>query len=105
MRLIDAEALEEEFNWIENVTNESSIVDKEKHKTLMEDIERIQNAPTVDAIPISIIEDIKAEIKSICENTIYPPDDTFFREVVDEDYFFGLEYAIKIIDKHTSGKE
>lgn len=53
MRLIDAEALEEEFNWIEKVTNESSIVDKEKHKTLMEDIERIQNALTVNAIPIS----------------------------------------------------
>jgi hypothetical protein len=52
MRLIDAEALEEEFNWIEKVTNESSIVDKEKHKTLMEDIERIQNALTVNAIPI-----------------------------------------------------
>lgn len=52
MRLIDAEALEEEFNWIEKVTNESSIVDKEKHKTLMEDIKRIQNALTVNAIPI-----------------------------------------------------
>lgn len=51
-----------------------------------------------------VIEDIKAEIESICENTTYPPDDTFFRPVVDEDYFFGLEYAIKIIDKHI-GKE
>ena len=51
-----------------------------------------------------VIEDIKAEIESICENTTYPPDDTFFRIVVDEDYFLGLEYAIKIIDKHI-GKE
>lgn len=47
-----------------------------------------------------VIEDIKAEIESICENTTYPPDDTFFRTVADEDYFLGLEYAIKIIDKH-----
>lgn len=51
-----------------------------------------------------VIEDIKAEIESICENTTYPPDDTFFRIVADEDYFLGLEYAIKIIDKHI-GKE
>lgn len=55
-------------------------------------------------IDIKVIEDIKAEIESICENTTYPPDDTFFRIVVDEDYFLGLEYAIKIIDKHI-GKE
>ena len=52
----------------------------------------VKKNPTL--IDIKVIEDIKAEIKSICENT------TYFRIVADEDYFLGLEYAIKIIDKH-----
>lgn len=58
----------------------------------------------ISVIDISVIEDIKEELESLYENGIYPPDDTFFREVIDEDYFFGLKYAIKIIDKHI-GKE
>ena len=94
MRLIDADKLQEHSYETLLIIGHNGYTD-----------DCVKEAPTVDAIPISIIEDIKAEIKSICENTIYPPDDTFFREVVDEDYFFGLEYAIKIIDKHTSGKE
>lgn len=63
----------------------------------------VKKNPTL--IDIKVIEDIKAEIESICENTTYPPDDTFFRIVADEDYFLGLEYAIKIIDKHIGAEQ
>lgn len=46
------------------------------------------------------IEEAIAEIREHIDKSIYPPDGTFFRNVVDEDYFLGLEYAIKIIEKH-----
>ena len=45
---------------------------------------------TADAVPLSAIEDIKAEIKS---------------QMDDDDYFCGLSLALQIIDKHISGKE
>ena len=43
-----------------------------------------------NVIPISVIEDIKAEIKD---------------QMDDDDYFCGLSLALQIIDKHISGKE
>lgn len=48
-----------------------------------------------DSIPISVIENIKAEIKQVVE------------EEKDESYMWalGLRYSLKIIDKHISGKE
>ena len=61
-----------------------------KHTALLNDIKMTLTSGKQNN---SVLEDIKAEIESICENSTYPPDDTFFREVIDEDYFFGLKYA------------
>ena len=44
----------------------------------------------MEMIPMSVIEDIRAEIKS---------------QMDDDDYFCGLSLALQIIDKHISGKE
>ena len=41
-------------------------------------------------VPVSVIEDIRAEIKD---------------QMDDDDYFCGLSLALQIIDKHISGKE
>ena len=46
MRLIDANKLKAEFEWLKSVTNESS------KDEVQEVIQRIDNAPTVDAAPI-----------------------------------------------------
>ena len=41
-------------------------------------------------VPLSVIEDIRAEIKS---------------QMDDDDYFCGASLALQIIEKHISGKE
>lgn len=46
-RLIDADALENEFDILEKVTNEESLVEKAEHKKLSECINIIKTAPTV----------------------------------------------------------
>lgn len=46
MRLIDADALKSEFEWLKSVVNESS------KDEIQEYIQRIENAPTVDALPL-----------------------------------------------------
>lgn len=45
-RLIDADVLIEEFEWLKGVVN------KYKRPHIEETIERIDNAPTVDAVPV-----------------------------------------------------
>lgn len=47
----------------------------------------------IDAVPMSVIEDIKTEIQQVVEE-----------EADDERWSRGLHYALKIIDKYT-GKE
>lgn len=44
----------------------------------------------INAVPMSVIEDIKAEIQQVVEE-----------EADDERWSRGLHYALKIIDKHT----
>ena len=46
MRLIDADALKSEFDWLKSVVNESS------KGEVMDVMQRIDNAPTVDAVEV-----------------------------------------------------
>ena len=46
MRLIDANALKSEFEWLKSVVSESS------KDEIQETIQRIENAPTVDAVEV-----------------------------------------------------
>ena len=62
-RLIDADKIAEGFEWLEKVTNESSIVERAQHCKLMECIRIIDNAPTIieadrdeEDIPIEYFE-------------------------------------------------
>lgn len=45
-RLIDADALKSEFEWLKSVVNESS------KDEVQDTIQRIENAPTVDAVEV-----------------------------------------------------
>lgn len=45
-RLIDADALKSEFDWLKSVVNESS------KDEVMDVMQRIDNAPTVDAVEV-----------------------------------------------------
>ena len=74
MRLIDADELGEVVDSHGNVH--------------WEDIEK---APTVDAVPRSVLEDIKAEIEAL--------------ETYEYDDFIRMRAVLDIIDKHISGKE
>ena len=60
-RLIDADALENEFEMLEKVTNEESLVEKAEHKKLSECISIIKAAPTI--LANTEIEADKAEIE------------------------------------------
>ena len=54
----------------------------------------IDNVPTVNAVPLSVIEDIKAEIKSLYDEPArYVPN------------YDAYAQWLEIIDKHISGKE
>ena len=50
-RLIDANALKSEFEWLKSVVNESS------KDEVMDVMQRIDNAPTVDAVEVVRCED------------------------------------------------
>ena len=54
--------------------------------------EIIDNAPTVEAIPLSVIEDIKSEM-------------TRFKNNRTEETIKAIDLCLSIIDKHISGKE
>ena len=61
---------------------------------LAKGIELMENAPTVDAVPMSVIEDIKQEIvDTVCEES----------NEGELKWCAGLGYSLKIIDKHTKG--
>ena len=61
---------------------------------------QIADAPTVNAIPISVIEDIKAEIQSKADELQTKPEISY-----DSAFADGLECAVTIIDKHIGGDE
>ena len=97
MRLIDAdeirksirESLDECVKWADEV-EESEMYTRVSQSigTFVECSLRIKNAPTVDAVPISVIEDIKADIEAARYGLIND----------------GLDAALRIIDKHTEGR-
>ena len=62
-------------------------------KTYCLDTRSILKAPTVEAVPMSVIEDIKVEIGWM-NSAAYMGE-----------YNKGLQDALKVIDKHISGKE
>lgn len=71
MRLIDADLLTEQYN-LDNATkygNKDAKQQSFSYDTMMmyEIADMIDDAPTVPAIPISVIEDIKGEIKNVSE--------------------------------------
>ena len=61
---------------------------------LAKGIELMEKAPTVDAVPMSVIKNIRADIRQIVDEET-EHDETWAR---------GLHYALCIIDKHC-GKE
>lgn len=61
-RLVDADILENEIDWLEKTTNEGSLVEKAVHRKLMECISIISSTPTI------IEADDKAERESDGEN-------------------------------------
>ena len=82
MRLIDADTLYcDSFSY---------------HDRLCISQNQIAHATTVDAIPMSVIEDIKAEIKALAKE---------YDHYADTNRKYGLWTALDIIDKHISGKE
>ncbi len=85
MRLIDADKLTPDCDYEDGVFYAVSVGE-------------IECAPTIEAVPLSVIEDIKAEI-----------DQKQYDFMADKDYDegirFGLMLAYQMIDKHISGKE
>ena len=77
MRLIDADKLHPD-----RMTNRGTVAISQS---------QIANAPSVPAIPISVIEQIKAEIKSLKAD---------FDKFDDWRKKDGLYYALEIIDRH-----
>ena len=95
MRLIDADMLLDEIGklkkspWYNNSYSGERIIRKEAVE-IVEDL-CIKEAPTVDAVPISVIEDIKAKFRQIDATCVYK--------------LFSADETIGIIDKYISGKE
>lgn len=46
-RLIDADMLDNELNWLEKVTNEGSVVDQAAHRKLVQCINVVNTSPTI----------------------------------------------------------
>lgn len=98
MRLIDAdeirksirESLDECVKWADEV-EESEMYARVSQSigTFVECSLRIKNAPTVDAVSMSVIEDIKADIEAARYGLIND----------------GLDAALRIIDKHIEGRK
>ena len=101
MRLIDAdeirksirESLDECVKWADEV-EESEMYARVSQSigTFVECSLRIKNAPTVDAVPMSVIEDIKAEIEEYKDDKVIHAERN---EMVD--------IVLHIIDKHIKG--
>lgn len=82
MRLIDADILEDELS--DSVSDNSTA------------IHILNEAPTVQAIPIDVLGEIRTEIEQTAKD--YDKFDDYRR-------IRGLWIALEIIDKHIGGKE
>ena len=87
MRLIDADELKKH-----------KYHDSNRHEKAVA-VAHIDWSPTVDAVPLSVIEDIKTEIRAR----------VFDIQATSDKYFDGVDDVMDIvdsvIDKHISGKE
>ena len=97
MRLIDADLISKQYG-LDNATkygNKNAKQQDFSYSTMMmyEIADMIDDAPTINAIPLSVIEDIKAEIREV-QNIVFTT----------EEELEGLRIALQIIDKHISGK-
>ena len=104
MRLIDADFLKDVLllhNYHGNNKNIVPYSDRKGYRLRQREVdEAIINAPTVDAIPISVIEDIKEEIKTKYDSIPYRNND------YDDAWIDALEWVLEsVIDKHISRKE
>ncbi len=102
MRLIDADELSEQYG-LEAATkygNKDTEQQSYSYSTMMmyEVADMIDDAPTVEAVPISVIEDIKAEIEKKQYDFMADKD-------YDDGIRLGLMFAYQIVDKHTIRKE
>ena len=73
-RLIDANTLKSEFEWLKSVVNESS------KDEVMDVMQRIDNAPTVDAVEVVRCKDCVHYSGEACLNTYgeFEPEPMFF---------------------------
>ena len=99
MRLIDAdeirksirESLDECVEWADEV-EESEMYARVSQSigTFVECSLRIKNAPTVDAVPMSVLDDIKAEITEYMNDCATTSEYTRL----------GFQTSLNVIDKH-----
>ena len=59
----------------------------------------------IDAVPLRVIEDIKAEIQEHTQRYTLARESGGMGQVDWSDYLIKADDVIKIIDKHISGKE
>lgn len=102
MRLIDADELSEQYG-LEAATkygNKNAEQQTYSYSTMMmyEIADMIDDAPTVEAVPMSVIEDIKAEIEEIVQP------DVIGGRANGKSIRYGMCKALEIINKHISGK-
>ena len=95
MRLIDADELKGNASHIEILYTGGRSTGKTLKNFELLFIEKINHAPTIDAIPISVIKDIKADISLLRDATIN----------VNEDTAYGLWIALDLINKHINNNE
>lgn len=67
-----------------------------------DELDGIRALPRAEVVPLSVIEDIKAEVRKAQEEVYDAPQDVY-----EPDYWMreGMDYVLEIIDKHISGKE
>ena len=94
MRLIDADKFEERV-LIAGGFVEEELTDDFKDGILCV-LNMMKTEPTVEAVPMSVIEDIKAEIQKELK---------LAEKVENLGRSYAFENTLKIIDKHISGKE
>ena len=99
MRLIDADLVSKQYG-LDGATkygNKNAQQQAFSYSTMMmyEIANMIDDAPTVNAIPVSVIEDIKAEISEGIDHYKHS----------DKAVMFGFMCALNIIDKHIEGWE
>ena len=95
MRLIDADKLSQDDEVTEWITRDALRTEKQLKMFSELFLKKVKNAPTVDAVPLSVLEDIKAEIKRASVGKWYIGNVNGKSEEV-----IPLIDALEIIDSH-----